>query len=567
MTRLTSTLTKQLALSLLYLLPAAAICAPPATPNEARKVFKNSVIPLDAGPTLAAHALVVNTASDRHKNDKLEVLFALGIPKEARAQLEQKVLKGEVVDAATLAKDYSPKTEDVERLVKWCKDEGFEITHVTPDQSSVYVRGSVAQLEKSLQINMVRVSAKDGVTYNAARNAPSLPVAVGDSVQAIIGLQPFRRATKHSRTYHPASAGVGPTASIANAPPYLIKEVLKAYGADNLPVSGSGQRIAILIDRLPLDADTAHFWQKNQLPADLDRIEKVNLKNVTLPPEGEESMDVQWTSGIAPGAKVRVYASGSLAFVDLDFALDRILADAANDPSLRQLSISLGLGEQVLSPDGTLDGEVSVELQKFLRPAALGVNVFVSSGDGGSNPDQFGQSGGPLAQTEWQASCPYVVGVGGTSLRLSGDGTVTTETGWALSGGGRSRVFDRPSYQNRPGIPSEQKRTVPDVSLLADPETGAYVRVDGHDQQIGGTSLAAPVWAGFCALINEARTKAGKPTLPFLNPLLYSLKDSDHCFRDIVGNNNGEFEAVPGYDMVTGLGVPNVKTLAEKLTQ
>lgn len=537
-----------------------------AAPAAGRKVFTNSVIPLPDKPGPAPHGLVVSAAVQDHKSDKMDILFSLAIPKEARAKLEEKVLKGEVVDPKDLVKDSAPKPEDVKGLSKWLKDEGFEITHTTPDQTSVYARGTVAQIEKSLAVKMIRVT-KNGLTYNAAQNAPSLPETVGAGVQAVIGLQPFRQATKHSRVHRPVFP-LMPTTSTANAPPYLVKEVLKAYNADTLGVTGRGQKIAILIDTLPLDPDTAHFWSKNSLPVVPNRVEKINVKNqVPLPPieEGEESMDVQWTSGIASGANVRVYACGSLGFVDLDLGLDRILADATDDPGLRQVSISLGLGEQFLSPDGTLDGEIAIERDKFLQLAALGVNVFVSSGDGGSNPDQFGQSGGPQ-QTEWMASCPFVIAVGGTVLHLTGAGAPASETGWAGSGGGVSKVFDRPLYQNRPGMPPGQKRLVPDVCLLAAPETGAYVRVKGEDRQIGGTSLSAPVWAGFCALINESRTRASKPTLPFLNPLLYPLMESD-CFRDITEGTNGGFMAGPRFDMVTGLGAPHVKNLVTKLTQ
>jgi len=279
-----------------------------------------------------------------------------------------------------------------------------------------------------------------------------------------------------------------------------------------------------------------------------------------LPPlSGEESMDVQWSSGIARDAKVRVYAAGSLFFTDLDPALDAIVADAASDPTLKQVSISLGLGEETLSPSGALSGEVKIQNDNYLRLAALGVNVFVSSGDDGAI------TGGQL-QPEFAASSPWVIGVGGTELHLGTGGAVASEPGWAGSGGGLSKVFDRPSYQSKVGPPDNKKRMVPDVSLVAAPETGAYVRVNGRDQVIGGTSLSAPVWAGFCALLNESRAKAKKPPLPFLNPLLYRLNGTD-CFRDIKGNNNGEYEAVAGYDLVTGLGVPNLKKLSAKLNE
>ena len=114
-------------------------------------------------------------------------------------------------------------------------------------------------------------------------------------------------------------------------------------------------------------------------------------------------------------------------------------------------------------------------------------------------------------------------------------------------------------------VPAGTMRLVPDVSLAADPNTGACVILHGQRRQIGGTSWSTPVWAGFCALINEARAKAGKPALTFLPPIIYKLLGSA-SFRDIRTGSNGAFDAGPGYNMVTGIGVPNVKDMMASLT-
>jgi len=140
-----------------------------------------------------------------------------------------------------------------------------------------------------------------------------------------------------------------------------------------------------------------------------------------------------------------------------------------------------------------------------------------------------------------------------------------SEGGCTSSGCGKSIFCARPSCQSGKGVPAGRKRLVPDVSLAADPSTGAFLVLNGTVVQMGGTSWSAPVWAGFCALLNEARSKARKPFLPFLNPLLYPLQGTA-CFRDIRVGNNGDFSAGPGYDLVTGLGVPNVKELMKALT-
>jgi len=224
------------------------------------------------------------------------------------------------------------------------------------------------------------------------------------------------------------------------------------------------------------------------------------------------------------------------------------------------MSISLGLGETFMQ-----QGEMRTQHQKYLRLAALGVNIFVSSGDAGSNPDGSGHgSDGPL-QAEYSASDPCVIGVGGTSLALAADGTAGSETAWADGGGGKSGFWPRPSWQKGAGVPSGSNRLVPDVSLTADPNDGAFVILNGEVQQIGGTSWSAPVWAGFCALINEARNSAGKPPLSFLNPTIYPLLGTP-AFRDITTGSNGAFTAGPGYDLITGLGVPDIKALIAKLT-
>ena len=161
-----------------------------------------------------------------------------------------------------------------------------------------------------------------------------------------------------------------------------MQEVLKAYNADGLSVTGKGQTVAILIDTFPDDADLKAFWKRNNVATTLAQIEKINVNGGSLPaPAGEETLDVSWASGIAPGAQVRVYASGSLKFVALDMALDRIIADLKDHPEMRQLSLSFGLSEAFM---GGPKGEVAVQHQKFLLLAAAGVNVFCSSGDAGS---------------------------------------------------------------------------------------------------------------------------------------------------------------------------------------
>jgi len=237
--------------------------------------------------------------------------------------------------------------------------------------------------------------------------------------------------------------------------------------------------------------------------------------------------------------------------------LDRIYADALTIPGLRQASISLGLREDLVSQD-----ETGAEHAQFSKLAAIGVAVFVSSGDQGSDPQQFGSSG---IQVEYEASDSSAVAVGGTTLALDpATGKVTSETAWANSGGGISTRFERPAWQDKFKDILASKRGVPDVSCVADPNPGAFVWLNGKELSRSGTSWSAPVWAGFLALISEAREKRGKKPLGFLAPALYRVSDTA-AFRDITVGNNGAYKADKRWDAVTGLGVPNLRELIAAL--
>ena len=327
----------------------------------------------------------------------------------------------------------------------------------------------------------------------------------------INGLQPYHRLHKHA-VVRPAAATTGVT--------YKVNDILNTYDAKNLGVTGKNQTIAILIDTTPSTSDLTQFWTTNKVAQSAANVTTINVNNATLPAvSGEETLDVEWSSGIAPGAKIRVYATSALTDTDLDKGLARIISDVGTDSTIHQLSISLGEGETYESTS-----QFTTDAQYFATLASQGVSTFVSSGDGGSTPDDTGtgnEDAGPL-QVEYYSSDPSVTGVGGTTLHVTSSDVRSSETAWSGSGGGVSIHFAKPAWQTGTGVPSGTKRFVPDVAMPADPYTGAYVYLQGSAQTIGGTSWASPTWAGFCALINEARANAGKTGgIGLLNPSLY----------------------------------------------
>ena len=200
---------------------------------------------------------------------------------------------------------------------------------------------------------------------------------------------------------------------------------------------------------------------------------------------------------------------------------------------------------------------------------APGVTFVASTGDYGA------------ADPEYPAFSPNVVAVGGTSLTLNADNSYNSETGWGYysssvgafigSGGGISLYEPEPAYQQ--GVQSTDYRTTPDVSLVADPATGAWI-ADSYNldpsnpfEIVGGTSLSAPAWAGLVVLVNQGRVAAGDSSLNSASPTdtqqaLYMLPQSD--YNMIASGNNG-YSAGAGYNLVTGLGTPVANLLVPDL--
>jgi len=264
-----------------------------------RKVFSDSVSALTELQTHTPTGLKVQSMRPEHLQDKMTLHFALSIPQSAHDELEARVARGEVVPLAELNSKYAVSQTETNPLVSWLKNAGYEITEMSKDGTSIYARATVAQIQDSLGVKMARVT-RDGVTYTAAQNAPSLPSNIAGSVHAIGGLQPFRHAHRHNRRITPVNrndtglAAGAPAPNIANKPPYLVQEILKAYNGDGLPVTGKGQTVAILIDTFPADTDLKLFWKRNSVATAIGQIEKVNVKGGAVPPtEGEETLDVE----------------------------------------------------------------------------------------------------------------------------------------------------------------------------------------------------------------------------------------------------------------------------------
>jgi subtilase family serine protease len=361
---------------------------------------------------------------------------------------------------------------------------------------------------------------------------------------------------------------------------YEPSDIRTAYGIDRVMFGsvagdGTGQTIAIVdayddpaflnsTDSKFATSDLAQFDVALGI-ADPPSFLKVNQSGQTSPLPGtdpagagnangnweiEEALDIEWAHGIAPGANIILVEANTANDDDLYAAV----ATAAALPGVSAVSMSWGENEasSQLARDST-----------FVTPSGhQGVTFLAASGDtGGFAVDN---NGNPTTTPgiDYPAASPNVVAVGGTSLQLNSDSTYSSETAWSGSGGGTSQYEKVPGWQL--GVQTTGWRTTPDVAFDADPYTGVaiYDSYNNRDNsgpwvQIGGTSLAAPAWAGLIAIANQGRVLAGGSTLDGPGqtlPALYSFAPTD--FNDITTGSNGVFNAGPGYDEVTGLGSP-----------
>ena len=175
----------------------------------------------------------------------------------------------------------------------------------------------------------------------------------------------------------------------------------------------------------------------------------------------------------------------------------------------------------------------------------------------------------------YPSASPEVVGVGGTTLDLTPGGEWSNELGWSLGGGGYSQAFALPAFQQADGFAgnASDQRTTPDIAADADPNTGVAV-FDPYDfgtatpwAEVGGTSLATPLWAGMAAIADQGRVVVGGKALGS-TAMLADLYDLDNLtpgdFHDVTQGNNG-YAAGPGYDLVTGIGTPKANLLIPSL--
>ena len=341
---------------------------------------------------------------------------------------------------------------------------------------------------------------------------------------------------------------------------YSPAEIRAAYGIDEITFSdgtvsgdGAGETIAIVnaYSDPNIAADLATFDAEYGLASPPSfTVDNLGATSTDAGWALETALDVEWAHAIAPDANIVLVEASS----DSIQALFGAVSYAGNLPGVGVVSMSWGTSE--FSTESNDDG-------LFTTPAGhTNVTYVAAAGDSGA-----------FSGATYPSASPNVLAVGGTTLTLSSDGSYGSESGWSGSTGGFSSDEAEPSYQvaalESVGL-SDGRRTTPDVSLDADPSTGYSVYdsvpYDGQSGwfDVGGTSGAAPAWAGLVAITDQGLATTGQGTLSTSELLteLYSLPSTD--FNDVTGGSNG-YSATAGYDLVTGLGTPKANLLVAGL--
>jgi uncharacterized protein (TIGR03437 family) len=492
------------------------------------------------------------------------------------------------------AEQFGASDADVAKITTWLESQGLTVAAVGRGHSSISVNGSAAQVEAAFQIEIHQYSA-GGELHFATSNEPSVPAAFSGIVSGIRGLHDFRMKAKNRAPVHPDYNSNTLCGGHCIAPDDLatIYDIGPLYAAG---INGTGQKLVIAGQTVINLADINTFRNSYGLtvnPPQTLLVPGTRSPGVSEDDLPEADLDLEWSGSVARNANITfVYSYDVMTAVQ--YAIDQNLAPV----------VSVSYGDCELE---TANVDLTAYQSWGQQANAQGITWFAAAGDsGGADCDD---TENPGLAVDAPGSAPEVTSVGGTQLN-EGAGNYWAATnsatgGSALSyipevvwntsvedgtpsasGGGASVYFTKPSWQVGNGVPSDNARHVPDVSLAASPDHDGYLVYTGGSLQVyGGTSVPTPSFAGIAALINQYLvSNGGTAGLGNINPNLYALAGSNYAgiFHDITVGNNivtvpcgtgiGRrpttcsdspvgYNATPYYDQTTGWGSVDVNNL------
>jgi subtilase family serine protease len=454
---------------------------------------------------------------------------------------------------------FGPTQKHYDAVVRFAKSKHFEVVGGSRDGMDVQIKARVSAIEKGFHLKMrtYRHPTESRMFYAPDREPTTdLPFPLWH----ISGLDNysiphtlFVKKSDYAKAHGIRPQEVVPYATTGSGPSssFLGSDMRAAYyGGTTL--TGSGQNLGLFeyagTDLTDLTTYFANVGQTNNVPVTLFSTDGTSTSCVDTGTgsncdDTEQTLDMTQAIGMAPGLSSLVMYIGAT-----DTAI--ISAMTTHDPLPTTISCSWGWTPADAS---TLD-------PYFERMAAQGQNFFAASGD---------NSTWSSSNEAWPADDANIVSVGGTDLiTSSGGGPWQSETAWSDSGGGISPDHIAiPSWQKLSGVINSSNmgsttlRNGPDVSANAN--FTFYVCADQTTctaNEYGGTSFAAPMWAGYIALVNQQLVANGEPAIGFINPSIYAQNITSAYaadFHDITSGTSGSYSAVVGYDLVTGWGTPN----------
>jgi subtilase family serine protease len=430
-----------------------------------------------------------------------------------------------------------------------------------PQRTALRIEGSARAIDAAFHTTLRERTGRRGVRFHAPDVPPTLPPWLRGSVDAVAGLD--------TRPVAVAAAGSDGETS------YSPAELANAYdysGLQRAGVDGAARPVAIISFGSFRSSDLAQYEARFGIEGAPVRRNAVDGGPSNHDKEenlAEADLDIEMVRGVAPASPIVTFEApnGRVSFGDL---IDEVLKQG------QAKIISDSFGACQFRYDDALE---RLDQRAFQVAVLAGVTIFAASGDHGAydcwEPGYHDSRRG----VDWPAASPDVVAVGGTHLSPGPEGGYGSERAWEDrttkwgGGGGLAVGVLRPRWQAGPGVEnsySDGERQVPDVAADADLASGVDVVVGGGEYSIGGTSAAAPFWAGSASLIRDYLGRAaGGPKVGFLDPLLYAVaaEPRSRAFHDVTVGGNLFYRATPGWDYATGLGTPDVHLLAQALAR
>jgi subtilase family serine protease len=462
---------------------------------------------------------------------------------------------------------FGPSQEDWDAVVAFAKASGFEIINGTREERDLRLTGTVANIQKAFHVTLGNYhDLAEDRTFFAIDREPTvdLPFQLwhitgldNDSRPHPLYVKKSDYAKAHgldpNKVVSHATTGSGPSAS------FLGSDMRAAY-YEGTALTGSGQTIG-LFEFLGTDlADLTTYYNNvgQTEPYTPTLISTGGYSTSCTASSGcddtEQTLDMTQAMGMAPGTTMLyMYVCGNASSIS-DTDCISAMVSTTDAPLSKQISCSWGWTP---ADPSTLD-------PYFEQMASQGQNFFAASGD---------SSAWSASNEAWPADDANIVSVGGTDLTTSSAaGPWKSETAWADSGGGVSPdSIPIPSWQTPVDGCSGCSKTLrngPDVSANAN--FTFYVCADQTTctaNDYGGTSFAAPMWAGYLALANQQAAANGK-TIGYINPIIYPAAEGSGYstdFHDITSGSCGTFSAATGFDLCTGWGSPNTTGLINLL--